>query len=82
MLRRFSLIGDGLAHVTFGSSAVGLFLKTNPFYVSLPIVIISSLSIMKIIKHTRVYGDSAIGIISSMGIALGVIVASAGGGFI
>lgn len=79
--RRLSLIGDGLAHVTFGSSAIGLALKTNPFYVSIPIVVLSSLGILKIIQYTRLYGDSAIGIVSSMGIALGVIFASVGGGF-
>ncbi|MCX8069605.1 MAG: metal ABC transporter permease [Thermodesulfovibrionales bacterium] len=79
--RRLSLIGDGLAHVTFGTAAIGLALKTNPFYVSLPVVVLSSLGILKIIKHSRLYGDSAIGIVSSMGIALGVIFASLGGGF-
>ena len=32
VLRRFSLIGDGLAHVTFGGVAVGLFLNVYPIY--------------------------------------------------
>jgi len=35
VLRRLSLIGDGLAHVTFGSVALALALKTNPVYVTI-----------------------------------------------
>lgn len=81
VLRRLSLIGDGLAHVTFGSVAVGLLLRTYPFYVAVPIVIASALGIMKLINKARLYGDAAIGIVSSLGIAGGVIIASAAGGF-
>ena len=32
VLRRFSLIGDGLAHVTFGSVAVALLVRVEPAY--------------------------------------------------
>lgn len=84
VLRRLSLIGDGLAHVTFGSVAVALFLRINPLYVtvaSIPLVLISSLGILKLTDKARIYGDAAIGIVSSLGIAAGVILASAAGGF-
>lgn len=81
VLKRLSLIGDGLAHVTFGSVAIGLLLKFHPFLISIPITAISSIGIMKLIKHTKVYSDSAIGIVSSIGIAIGIILASLGGGF-
>ncbi|MDI6890967.1 MAG: metal ABC transporter permease [Thermodesulfovibrionales bacterium] len=81
VLRRFSLIGDGLAHVTFGSVAIGLFLKQHPVYVSIPIVMLSSLGILKLTERARLYGDAAIGIVSSLGIAGGVLMASIAGGF-
>jgi zinc transport system permease protein len=81
VLRRLSLIGDGLAHVTFGSVAVGLFLRTYPFYVAVPIVMLSALGILKLIEKARLYGDSAIGIVSSLGIAAGILFASIAGGF-
>lgn len=81
VLRRFSLIGDGLAHVTFGSVAIGLFLKQHPVYVSIPIVMLSSLGILKLTERARLYGDAAIGIVSSLGIAAGVLIASIAGGF-
>lgn len=81
VLRRFSLIGDGLAHVTFGGVAVGLFLRMYPMYVAVPIVMISSIGILKLVEKARLYGDSAIGIVSSLGIACGILLASAAGGF-
>jgi zinc transport system permease protein len=81
VLRRLSLIGDGLAHVTFGSMAVGLLLKQHPVYLSIPIVMLSSLGILKLTEKARLYGDAAIGIISSLGIAGGILIASIAGGF-
>jgi zinc transport system permease protein len=81
VLRRFSLIGDGLAHVTFGGVAVGLFLRVYPMYVAIPIVMISSLGILKLVEKARLFGDAAIGIVSSLGIACGILLASAAGGF-
>lgn len=81
VLRRLSLIGDGLAHVTFGGVAVGLFFQTYPFYVAVPIVAASALGILKLIEKARLYGDAAIGIVSSLGIAGGILIASVAGGF-
>ncbi len=81
VLRRLSLIGDGLAHVTFGSVAVGLFMKSSPFYIAIPIVMLGGLGILKLMEKARLYGDAAIGIVSSIGIAGGIILASIAGGF-
>jgi len=81
VLRRLSMIGDGLAHVTFGAVSIGLLFKVYPFYIALPIVMLAALLILKLIERARVYGDAAIGIVSSMGIAVGIIVASTARGF-
>jgi zinc transport system permease protein len=81
VLKRLSLIGDGLAHVSFGSVALGLLLKVYPLYVSIPLVLGSSYGIMKLMEKARIYGDAAIGIVSASGIAFGVIIASLAGGF-
>jgi len=81
VLRRLSLIGDGLAHVTFGSVALGLVFKTYPLYVAVPLVMLSSIGILKLMEKARIYGDAAIGVVSALGIAGGVILASAAGGF-
>lgn len=81
VLRKMSLVGDGLSHVSFGAIALGLFFGLYPFYASIPLVLIASLLILKISQKAKIYGDAAIGIISAVGIAGGVILASASGGF-
>lgn len=84
VLRRFSLIGDGLAHTTFGSVAVVLLVGISPIYVTLaalPLVMISSLAIYKLTSSRKINADAAIGIVSSLGIAAGIILASLSGGF-
>lgn len=81
VLRKLSLIGDGLAHVSFGAIALGLFFGFYPFYVALPIVLIASYFILKLTEKAKMYGDAAIGIVSSLGIATGVILASLSKGF-
>ncbi len=81
VLRKMSLIGDGLSHVSFGAIALGLFLGLYPYYIAIPIVMAGSLLIMKIGERAKVYGDASIGIVSAVGIASGVILASKSGGF-
>ncbi|HYA13037.1 MAG TPA: metal ABC transporter permease [Syntrophales bacterium] len=81
VLRRFSLIGDGLAHATFGSVALALLLKMSPLYVSIPLVMACSIGILKLTERARLYGDAAIGVVSSLGVAAGVMLSSIAGGF-
>jgi zinc transport system permease protein len=84
VLRRMSLIGDGLAHITFGSVAVVLLIGISPLYITLaalPLVMISSLAILKLTRSKKIHGDAAIGIVSSIGIAVGIILASLSGGY-
>lgn len=84
VLRRLSLIGDGLAHVTFGSVAVAMFLRLQSVYLTLaiiPIVLACAMGILKLAQRARIYGDAAIGIVSALGIATGVMLASISGGF-
>lgn len=84
VLRRLSLIGDGLAHVTFGSVALALLFRLQSVYMTLaiiPVVLASSMGILKLAQKARIYGDAAIGIVSAIGIATGVMLASVAGGF-
>jgi len=81
VLRRFSLIGDGLAHVSFATVAIALLLHAQPMVISIPLVALASLAILELNDKARLYGDAAIGLVSSFGIALGVIIASTAGGF-
>lgn len=84
VLRRMSLIGDGLAHITFGSVAIVLLIGISPIYITLaalPLVMISSLAIFKLTRSKKIHGDAAIGIVSSIGIATGIVLAGLSGGY-
>jgi zinc transport system permease protein len=84
VLRRFSLIGDGLAHITFGSVAVVMLIGVSPAYITLaalPLVMLSSLAILKLTQSRHIQGDAAIGIVSSIGIATGIILVSLSKGY-
>lgn len=84
VLRRFSLIGDGLAHITFGSVAVVMVIGISPTYITLaalPLVMISSLAILRLTRSRIIQGDAAIGIVSSIGIATGIILVSLSKGY-
>ncbi|MCX7857330.1 MAG: metal ABC transporter permease [Deltaproteobacteria bacterium] len=81
VLRRLSLIGDGLAHVSFGGISLGILLERSPFYIAIPICVFASVGILKVRKVAKMYPDAAIGIVSSLGIASGAILSSLKGGF-
>lgn len=81
VLRRMSLISDGLSHVSFGAVALSLFMGLPPLYASIPLVILASLAIGKLSEKKHVYGDAAIGLVSAFSIAAGVIIISMSKGF-
>lgn len=81
VLKKYSMIGDGLAHVSFASVAIALLLNTSPLYLSIPIVIVASLFILRLNEHTKLSGDAAIGLVSSFSVALGVLITSVSTGF-
>ncbi len=81
VLRKLSLIGDGLSHVSFGAVALGLLFGIYPFYVSLPLTVLASFLVFHLISKAKIYGDAAIGIVSAAGVSLGIIIASLAGGF-
>jgi zinc transport system permease protein len=81
VLKRFSMIGHGLAHVAFGAVAIGLLTSNSPLLVAMPIVIIVAILILKLNEKANVYGDAAIGLAATTAMALGTIIASVSGGF-
>ncbi len=81
VLKRLSLIGDGMSHVCLTGVAVALLTSANPVYVSVPVVMISSLGIMKLTQKFRIYGDAAIGIVSAAGLSVGLLITALAGGF-
>ena len=81
VLRKMSMIGDGLAHVSFASVALALLLNQTPLFLSIPIVMVASFLILKLNDVAQVHGDAAIGLVSSFSVALGVLISSVATGF-
>lgn len=74
VLKKYSMIGDGLSHVGFGAMAVGLAFNMAPLKVAIPIVIAAAFLLLRISENSKIKGDSAIALISSSSVAIGVIV--------
>lgn len=71
VLKKYSMIGEGLSHVSFGAIAVAL--GVSPLKLSIPIVIIVAFLLLRIKESSKIKGDSAIALISSSSLAIGVI---------
>ncbi|MBS3818117.1 metal ABC transporter permease [bacterium] len=76
ILKRDSMIGHGLAHVTFAGVALGLFLNILPLATALGVAVLTALLIMRIKERAGLYGDTAIAIFSSVGFAVGILFAT------
>lgn len=76
VLRRYSMIGDGLSHVGFGALAVAAALNTAPLLVTIPIVVIAAIFILRLTENSKVKGDSLIAVISTASLAIGVMIIS------
>lgn len=73
VLKRYSMIGDGLSHVGFGALAIASALNLAPLAVAVPTVIVAAVLLLRLSRNSRVKGDAAIAIISSSALAIGVI---------
>lgn len=76
VLKRYSMIGEGLSHVGFGALALAMALNMAPLKVAIPIVAIAAFLLLRISENSKIKGDAAIALISSSSVAIGVIVVS------
>ena len=81
ILRRYSLFGDSIAHVSFGGISIGLFLGVAPLWTAFIVAILGGLGLQKLRQNTQISGDAAVAVMLVSGLAVGVIVISASGGF-
>lgn len=80
VLKRFSMIGDGLSHVAFGAMSVALVMGFAPLTFAIPVVIVAAFLLLRISRRSRMGGDSAIALVSSTALALGIASVSLAGG--
>jgi len=73
VLKRYSMIGDGLSHVGFGTLTVAaaLNLTEQSLYISIPVVVVSAFLLLRVNESSKIKGDAAIALISTSALALG-----------
>lgn len=76
VLKRYSMIGDGLSHVGFGSLAIATGLNWAPLSASIPIVIIAAFFLLRLSENSKIKGDAAIAMISTASLAGGIMIIS------
>lgn len=76
VLKRYSMIGDGLSHVGFGTLAVATAMNAASLTVSIPVVVLAAFLLLRISENSKIKGDAAIALISTSSLAIGVVVIS------
>jgi zinc transport system permease protein len=96
VLKKISLIGDGLSHTAFGGLALGYtvtsvlfgtvasyayFVGFIPQSVAAVTVILGSIGINKALRSTKISGDAAVAVFLQLGLAGGIVLLSVFHGF-
>lgn len=76
VLRGMSLLGDGLAHLSFAGIALGLVAGALPLATAFVVSIAGAVAIHVMRERGLVKGDTAIGIIFTAGLAVGILLIS------
>lgn len=76
VLKRYSMIGDGLSHVGFGALAIAMVFNLAPLAVSIPTVVFAAFLLLRLSESSKIKGDSAIALISTGSLAAGVMIIS------
>ncbi len=76
VLKRYSMIGDGLSHVSFGALSIAVACGWAPLPVSIPVVVIAALLLLRLTENSRIGADAAIAVTSASALAVGIIVTS------
>jgi zinc transport system permease protein len=81
VLNQQAMIADGLAHVSFAGVILSVLLTNEPFYIAIPFVMLASLLIKYLATTKTINGDAAIGLVSSISFAIGLIIVKKSSGF-
>ena len=76
VLKRFSMIGDGLSHVGFGALAIAAVMNLAPMAVAIPVVIAAAFLLLRLSSSGKLKGDAVIALISTGALAIGVMAVS------
>ncbi len=76
VLKRCSMIGDGLSHVGYGTLCIAVAMGWAPMQVTIPIVIVAAYILLRLSETSRVQGDTAIALFSTSALAIGILASS------
>jgi len=76
VVKRIVFISGGIAHASFGGVGLGYYLGINPILGVLPFSIASALSMGLVSKRSKLPEDTAIGILWTLGMSIGIILVS------
>ena len=76
VLKRYSMIGDGLSHVSYGALSIAIAIGWSPLAVSLPVVALAAFFLLRLTENSKVKSDAAIGMISASSLAIGIVATS------
>ena len=76
VLKRYAMIGTGLSHVGFAAMVIAGVIDFAPLTFSIPIVIGAAFLLLRLNESSKIKGDSAVALISTSSLAIGVIVMS------
>lgn len=76
VLKRYSMIGDGLSHVGFGAVVVATALNFAPLAVAIPVVVIAAFLLLRLGESSEIKGDAAVALVSTGALAIGVVASS------
>ena len=76
VLKRYSMIGDGLSHVSFGALSIAVAFGFAPIQFSIPVVIVAAFLLLRLAENGKIKNDAAIALVSASSLAIGVIVTS------
>ncbi|MBR6623164.1 MAG: metal ABC transporter permease [Ruminococcus sp.] len=79
VLKRYSMIGDGLSHIGYGALSVAAVMNLAPLKVALPVVIIAAFILLRLSESSKLSGDSAIALFSTTALSVGILVSSKAG---
>ena len=63
VLKRYSMIGDGLSHVAFGAMSIAAVLSLAPMTVAMPVTIVAAVVLLGLNSNGKIKGDAAIAMI-------------------
>ena len=80
VLKRYSLLGDGLSHIAFGAVTVAATVGLSDTWITLPVTVLAAILILGRRSDRKIMGDAVIALLSTGALALGYTVMSVGGG--